>query len=72
MSKANRKNRKLSIFTRIWSLVYLAAAAAMVYLMIHADILPTKYLYGGIGAIAVISLLILPALFLPDSKNREK
>jgi LCP family protein required for cell wall assembly len=72
MSKANRKNRKLSIFTRIWSLVYLAAAAAMVYLMIHADILPTKYLYGGIGAIAVISLLILPALFFARFKKSRK
>ena len=44
----------------------------MVYLMIYADILPTKYLYGGIGAIAVISIVILPALFFARFKKSRK
>lgn len=73
MSRATSNSHpKFAVFTRIWAFIYLICAAGIAYLMYYANILPAKYQYGGYAAIAVCSLIVLPALFFKRFKMSRK
>ncbi len=54
------------------SLLYIAAAGAFLYFIFKLDVLPAKYLYGGIGVLAVISLFTLPVMISSKGKHGRK
>jgi LCP family protein required for cell wall assembly len=70
--KKTCKHPVFAVFTRIWAILYLACAGGIAYLMYYANILPDKYQYGGYAAIAIASLIVLPALWFKRFKISRK
>ena len=66
--RAAKKNRGIVLF-RIISILYVILAAAFVVLLWRMDVLPAKYLYGGIAVLVIASIFIVPVMY---SKNGKK
>lgn len=69
--RAAKKNRGIVLF-RIISILYVILAAAFVVLLWRMDVLPAKYLYGGIAVLAIASIFIVPVMYSKNGKKGRK
>ena len=68
---AAKKNRGIVLF-RIISILYVILAAAFVVLLWRMDVLPAKYLYGGIAVLVIASIFIVPVMYSKNGKKGRK
>lgn len=59
-------------FLKFWAVIYFLAAACFVGTAIYIDLLPAKYLAMGLGATALISIMIIPPLYSCRFKKSRK
>ena len=60
--RASRKVKGLAFF-RVLAVIYVILACAFIALLCWLNVLPAKYLYSGIGLLAVASIFIVPVMF---------
>ena len=60
--RASRKVKGIAFF-RTLAVIYTILACAFIALLCWLNVLPAKYLYGGIGLLAVASIFIVPVMF---------
>lgn len=70
-SKKHKKDG-FSIFTKVWSVLYILITAGFCGYLIYMNLLPTKYLIAVAVAVFGFVLLIFPALFLRKVKKPWK
>jgi len=61
-----------SKFTRFWSIIYLLAAGAFVWMLYYSNMLPNKYLYAATGVVALLTALTFPGLFFYRFKKSRR
>lgn len=71
-NKQNKSKKGFKTFTMIWSILFLLTTLTFVGVLIHFNMLPSKYLYIGLSAAALLTLLIFPALFFKGFKKSRK
>mgnify|MGYP002792679590 CR=1 FL=1 len=70
--KKNKESSSLHKFTKVWSILYLLVTIAFAGILVYMDLLPFKYLCMAIGIIAVLLLIIFPAMFFRNFKKSRK
>lgn len=60
--RASRKVKGIAFF-RTLAVIYTILACAFIALLCWLNVLPAKYLYSGIGLLAVASIFIVPVMF---------
>ena len=60
--RASRKVKGIAFF-RTLAVIYTILACAFIVLLCWLNVLPAKYLYSGIGLLAVASIFIVPVMF---------
>lgn len=68
----NKRKGGFYTFARIWAVLYFLASAAFFCVIVYMNLLPAKYLYIGGGVVAVLLLLLFPALFFRNFKRSRK
>ena len=68
----NHREGGFYTFTRFWAVLYLLVSAAFLGVIIYMNLLPVKYLCIGGGAVALLLLLLFPALFFRNFKRSRK
>ncbi len=68
----NHREGGFYTFTRFWAVLYLLVSAAFLGVIIYMNLLPVKYLCIGGGAVALLLLLLFPALFFRNFKRPRK
>ncbi len=74
--KHNKSEKKgeggFYMFSRFWAIVYLLASAAFFGVIVYMNLLPMKYLCIAGGCVALLLLLLFPALFFRNFKKSRK
>ena len=70
--KKARSDRRKNGFSRFIAFIYILAAAAFFYYVFKLDVVPAKYLYAGIGVIALITIFSLPAMVSKKGKKGRR
>ncbi|MGC2874209.1 LCP family protein [Ihubacter sp. mB4P-1] len=68
----NKQKGGLYTFTRFWAVLYILASAAFFGVVIYMDLLPAKYIYISAGIVAVLILLLFPALYFRRFKKSRR
>ncbi len=63
---------KFMVFTKAWSVFYVAVLACFVIMIVSTDILPANMLFGALAVIGLLSLLIFPILYYGNIKRTRK
>lgn len=71
-AKANKREGGFYTFTRFWAVLFVLVSAAFFGVIIYMNFLPVKYLCVGGGAVALLLLLLFPALFFRNFKRSRK
>lgn len=67
------KDRKFKKFTKFWSVLYFLMTAAFLGVLIYADLLPFDIMWKVVAVVAILFLLVFPALaFGAFKKSRKK
>lgn len=67
------KDRKFKKFTKFWSVLYSLMTAAFLGVLIYADLLPFDIMWKVVAVVAILFLLVFPALaFRAFKKSRKK
>lgn len=69
--KADRK-RNTDLFCRIVSIIYTLSAATFMCMLAFFDVLPGKFFWAAVGALAVVSLFIVPVMYSRRGKKGRK
>lgn len=67
-----KKAKKGNGFFVFLALIYILTGAAFLYFVFTLNVLPAKYLYGGLAALAIITLFTLPCMFSTHGKHGRK
>ena len=66
--EADRGNRVYRVLSVIYTLILISFIIALIWL----NVLPTKYLYGLIGIVVLVSIFIVPVMFSKNGVKRRK
>lgn len=72
MGKSDKSQKIIKIFSKIWSLIYVATLFFFVKTILTMDVLPGNLLYRILACLAVISLIVFPLLYFRNIKTGRK
>ncbi len=70
--KSSRNSAKSNIFFLIVSGLYIASLAGLLFFIFKLNVIPGKFLWPGVGVLALITLLTVPALISSKAKRGRK
>ena len=66
------RNKKGNAFCRVLSIIYSILVIAFMVLLAYMNVLPGKYYWTAVGALAVASIFIVPVCSVSTARKAEK